>query len=102
MDQDFIKKEKILSLEFYNYKGIFTGSLKGMRYRIEKSGEKEKPCFLVHIWDEPYNYDVTSEEEMEKSEFEFSDEGKENVVRWLNDVYRQKYMKKVEEEEEEN
>ena len=31
-----IEKDKILSLEFYNYKGIFSGSLKGMRYRIEK------------------------------------------------------------------
>lgn len=90
-----IENSKILSLEFYNYKGIFTGSLKGMRYRIEKVTEEEKePVFLVHVWKEPYNYEVTPKEEMDKKTFAFSKEGKQEVVDWLNTMFREKYEKK--------
>lgn len=90
-----IENSKILSLEFYNYKGIFTGSLKGMRYRIEKVTEEGKePVFLVHAWKEPYNYEVTPKEEMDKKTFAFSKEGKQEVVDWLNTMFREKYEKK--------
>ena len=65
-----IEKETILSLEFYNYKGIFTGSLKQMRYRICKIEEEEKKFFEVSVWGGPYNYDVTPEEEMEVQKFD--------------------------------
>lgn len=87
-----IENSKILSLEFYNYKGIFTGSLKGMRYRIEKvTKEEEQAVFLAHAWKEPYNFEVTPKEEMEKKEFEFSEEGKQEMVEWLNILYGKKY-----------
>lgn len=90
-----IQDNKILSLEFYNYKGIFTGSLKGMRYRIEKvTKEEEEPVFLVHAWREPYNYEVTPKEEMDEREFAFSKEGKQEVVDWLNTMFREKYETK--------
>lgn len=82
-----IEKEKILSLEFYNYKGIFTGSQKGMRYRIEKITIDDNPFFSVDIWPEPYNYDVTPKSDMLHKDFPFSEEGKLLVVEWLNQTY---------------
>lgn len=94
-----IENSKILSLEFYNYKGIFTGSLKGMRYRIEKvTKEEEQSVFLAHVWKEPYNFEVTPEEEMDKKEFSFSEEGKQEMVEWLNILYGKKYEIKQDEQ----
>ena len=93
-----IKKEQILSLEYYNYGGIFTGSLRGMRYRVEKVKEEDGTCFMVHTWKEPYGYDVTPKEDMKMKKFIFSDEGAQKVVEWLNLLYEEEYK----EEEEEN
>lgn len=93
-----IENSKILSLEFYNYKGIFTGSLKGMRYRIEKvTNEEEQVAFLAHAWKEPYNFEVTPKEEMDKKEFAFSEEGKQEMVEWLNTLYGEKYERRRDE-----
>ena len=87
-----IEKDKILSLEFYNYKGIFSGSLKGMRYRIEKiKKEDETDKFLVSVWDEPYSFDVTPEEKITQKEIAFSEEGRGEVVEWLNQYYLENY-----------
>lgn len=87
-----IEKDKILSLEFYNYKGIFSGSLKGMRYRIEKiKKEDETDKFLVSVWDEPYSFDVTPKEKITQNEIAFSEEGRGEVVRWLNQYYLENY-----------
>ena len=87
-----IEKDKILSLEFYNYKGIFSGSLKGMRYRIEKiKQEDETDKFLVSVWDEPYSFDATPEEKIVQKEIVFSEEGRGEVVKWLNQYYLENY-----------
>lgn len=94
-----IQYEKVLSLEFYNYKGIFTGSLKGMRYKIQKKIEKneaeeEISKFEVFAWPEPYNFETTEEALIVKKEFEFSEEGKKEVVNWLNTHYQEQYENK--------
>lgn len=87
-----IERETILSLEFYNYKGIFTGSLEQMRYRICKIEEEEEKTFEVCVWRGPYNYDVTPKEEMEVRTFDFSEDGKTELVDWLKAIYVEKYQ----------
>ena len=55
MPVNFLKKEK------------YTGSCKGMRFRMEKF-EKEgadAPILQVSVWPEPYSFDCTPEEEKE-------------------------------------
>ena len=55
MPVNFLKKEK------------YTGSCKGMRFRMEKF-EKEgadAPILRVSVWPEPYSFDCTPEEEKE-------------------------------------
>lgn len=92
---EMLNKNKILSLEFYNYKGIFSGSMKGMRYRIEKiKKDDESANFLVSVWDEPYSYDATPKENILTKEIEFSEEGREEVVNWLNQHYKEGYSRK--------
>lgn len=87
-----LRRDQILSLEYYNYKGIFTGSMKAMRYRIEKIEEEENKFFLVHIWQGPYNFDVTSKEEMRKKEFPFTEEGAEEVTDWINKIFENNFI----------
>lgn len=89
---DYLRREQILSLEYYNYKGIFTGSIKDMRYRIEKKEEEEEKIFLVHIWHGPYNFEVTSKEEMLRQEFAFTEDGAKEATLWINEVYEEEYL----------
>lgn len=54
-----------------------------MRYRIEKLEQE----FFVTIWPEPYNFETTAEKEKENQRFIFSEEGREEMVQWLNQRY---------------
>lgn len=83
-----VKKDQILSLEYYRYKGMFSGSFKGMRYRIEKITKGEEDFFEVYVWPEPYNFEMTSKEVMKEKNFPFTDEGRESVVNWINENYK--------------
>lgn len=77
MPINFLKKEK------------FTGSHKGMRFRMEKleiEGE-EKPGLGVAVWPEPYGYDATPDAEKEKIVLEFNAEGLAKGVDWINEQY---------------
>lgn len=85
-----VTEESVLTLEYYNYKGVFTGSMKGIRYRIEKLQEETEVYFWVHIWDEPYSYEATSKEEMVERKFAFSYEGRKELVEWINAYYEGK------------
>lgn len=78
MPINFLKKEK------------FTGSHKGMRFRMEKldpETEGEDVRLLVTVWPEPYNYDSTEEEKKQKKVFGFDAQGIADGVNWLNEQY---------------
>ena len=68
-------------------KEVYSGSMKGMRYRLEKTGEKEALKILVHIWPEPFCFDKTEDEKKISNEFEFSKDGMNQIVIWLNEQY---------------
>ncbi|MCB7319034.1 hypothetical protein [Lacrimispora sp. 210928-DFI.3.58] len=79
MPIQFLKKEK------------FTGSHHGMRFRMEKletEGE-DGPRLGVTVWPEPYNFDVTPDEEKEKASFDFSADGIAEGVAWINQQYEE-------------
>ncbi|MGO5052723.1 hypothetical protein ACTQ6A_09420 [Lachnospiraceae bacterium LCP25S3_G4] len=79
-----IKKEDILSLNFYNYKQPFYGSNQGIRYRISKIGDKQDTQLEVTIWPEPFCYEMTAEDKKETKTFQFSENGQEEIIKWLN------------------
>ena len=87
-----ITSDDILSLNFYNYGNPFTGSYQGMRYRIIKQKEakdeegnilKEEGLLAV-IWPEPFAYAKTQDALKTTQLFPFSEEGKAQVIEWLN------------------
>lgn len=67
----------------YIKKDDFTGSYKGMRYRLSKSGDGME----VVIWPGPYNFVKTPEQKKQRKEFPLTVEGKEEAVKWLNEQY---------------
>ena len=77
-----ITTEDVLNMNFYK-KEKFTGSYKGMRYRLSKGGDGME----VVIWPGPYNFIKTPEQKKQKKEFPLTIEGKEDAVKWLNEQY---------------
>ena len=78
-----IEKKDLLPLGFLK-KSPYTGSFKGIRYRIEKQEEGEGKSLLVYSWPEPYAFLHTPEEEKEKKSFPFSEEGLEEIRLYLS------------------
>ena len=77
MPVNFLKKEK------------YTGSCKGMRFRMEKfekEGE-ETPVLRVSVWPEPYSFDCTPEEEKQFLECTFDADGIAKGADWINERY---------------
>ena len=71
-----------LSTKFLK-KEAFSGSHKGMRYTIKKSEEG----IIVYVYSEPWSFEMTLEEERLIKEFDFSDEGIQEAIAWLNEFY---------------
>jgi hypothetical protein len=72
----------VISLQYIK-KEPFTGSYKGMRYRLAKKGEGME----VVIWPQPLNYIKTPDSLKQRKDFDLTLEGKEEAVRWLNEQY---------------
>lgn len=83
-----IKRSDLLALNFYK-KEKFTGSFKGMRYRVELCGEKPDLKLKATVWPEPYAYDATADDKKISEEFEYSEEGMDLVAAWLNEQHKE-------------
>ena len=71
-----------LSTKFLK-KETFSGSHNGMRYSIKKEDEG----ITVYIYAQPWSFESTPEEYFLKREFEFSDDGVQNAITWLETIY---------------
>ena len=80
-----INKKDLLPLSFLK-KSPYTGSSRGIRYRIEKQEEGEEKSLLVYTWPEPYAFSHTPEEEKEKKSFPFSEVGLEEIRLYLSSL----------------
>lgn len=79
MPVNFLKKEN------------FTGSDRGMRYRMEKGEENGDTVLIVTVWPEPYGFDATPDEQKTRETFPFSEEGIEAGVAWLNQMKEERF-----------
>lgn len=80
--RNMIKKETFVPMAFFK-KEAYTGSRHGMRYRVKK----EEDQFLAWVYPEPYCFEATPEDNKTKKEFPFTEEGRGEVVAWLNEQY---------------
>ena len=87
---DMIGEKDILSFGHYSKGKPFTGSFKGMRYRIVKekaADEDDTDKFRVDLWPEPLCYEATPDDKITVQRFAFTEDGYRDVVRYLNDMY---------------
>ena len=90
-----IKREDILPMGFLK-KSDFSGSYKGLRYRLKiisetvtsDSGEERKEDHLLcETWPGPFNYHTTPDEVKMSNKFSFDEDGVCDSISWMNDVY---------------
>lgn len=77
-----LKKETFVPMAFFK-KEAYSGSMKGMRYRVWK----EEEAFFASVYPEPFCYEATPEEKKIWAEFPFSEEGRVQALEWLNQQY---------------
>lgn len=87
-----LKSADLFHLPFYK-KSPYTGSMKGMRYYIEKAQENDTDIFRVWIFPGPYCFEKTADSQKESKTFAFSEESIACIADWLNEQYtkRQDY-----------
>lgn len=87
-----IERKDILSIPYLK-KTTFTGSYDGLRFRfavVKKESEvqeEEQQVLQITAWEGPYGFDATSEEKKQQMETEFSEEGIQNGIDWLNALW---------------
>ncbi len=87
-----VKREDLLRLSFYK-KTHYSGSLEGMRFRIEKreeetgEGEDKKTFFRAWIYPEPYSFDVTDDALKSYKDFPFEEKSLDDIKDWLDESY---------------
>ncbi|HOO28484.1 MAG TPA: hypothetical protein PLU43_08460, partial [Lachnospiraceae bacterium] len=85
-----IDRKQILSFSHYKKGKAYTGSQKGMRYRIQKKESKGEEQFCVDVWPEPFCFEKTDQKQITEAVFSFSEEGYEQVLKYLNDRYEER------------
>lgn len=83
-----IDHNTILSFNHYKKGKPFTGSLKGLRYRIVKetaADEDDTDKFRVDTWPEPFCYEATDKDKIEVQYFPFDEKGYEDIITYLNE-----------------
>ena len=83
-----IDASQIMPLNFFMYKGVYSGEHHGMRYRIKKKRAKNLMKFSRHMWwQKPYSFAATPKEEIISDTFPLSEEGRLQLVDWLKQMY---------------
>lgn len=78
----------------YLKKTTFTGSCRNMRYLIKKVSEEDGDKICTIVWPGPMNFESTEEEKKVSHETEFSKEGIDKAVQWLNEYYVKEFQDK--------
>lgn len=82
--------ERLMNLNHFTYKKPFSGSDKNRQFRyiirmiINEEPTKEKMLRAICWWGE-FNSSVTPDQEKKVREFEFSEEGYDEAIKWLNE-----------------
>ena len=93
----------VKTIKYYYYPESFSGSFRGLRYRLgqnwtpeidlfdEKNAEYlEKTVLVVSVWPEPFCYSYTKKnnpEVIDTMEFDFTDKGLEQARLWICSKY---------------
>ncbi|MCR5774459.1 MAG: hypothetical protein K6G42_05190 [Lachnospiraceae bacterium] len=93
-----ITEKALYGINYYRYGEPYFGSDEGMRFRLAReplkdkkpAGEDEKPDppkLRAEVWFGRLSYENTPEEEITSEEFEFSEAGFSEAVKWMNEKH---------------
>ncbi|WP_022764025.1 hypothetical protein [Butyrivibrio sp. XPD2006] len=92
-----IELSSFFNLSHYEYGEAYFGSHKGMRYRLAREplenvkftpvDQRGPATLMATVWPEPNAYGKTDPSLMTSENFEVSQEGLEEAVKWINDQY---------------
>lgn len=95
--EEVITGQKLYKYTHYLYGEAFYGSYKGMRYRMAREPlenvffkdkeTQESGQFMVTVWPEPNSYTTTADELKKSFFFPFTEQGREDAIRCLNEQY---------------
>ena len=96
-----IENKDSYGITWYEHGQPYYGSHRGMRFRIARdpmddvsltpADKKGDARFQIIIWPEPYSFDATPDEDKQQAEFPFDEVGKEEMIKWLNEQYREQF-----------
>lgn len=85
-----INESDIYRLNYFTYKKPFTGSCGNMRYRIIQTQEEGQEAQLsADVYPQPYCWEDTPKEQIQGRDFPFSEEGRTQMIAWLNEKYKE-------------
>jgi hypothetical protein len=92
-----ISRKDIFKFSFFYYGEYFTGSYRGLRYRLGRDPlenvffapeeTRRSGRLSASVWPEPFSYDSTPAESIETRDFDFSEEGLLEAIKWINEKY---------------
>ena len=77
----------IMPLNFFKYKGVYTGQHNGMRYMLKQTGEKPDLKLSACVWRGPYASCAVKEEDKTTEIFELTEDGRLAAVEWIRQQY---------------
>ena len=83
-----LTRADFLTLNFIK-KEDFSGSHKGIRFMLHQETADEGKKLKVYLWSEPFGFDATPDENKQSKLFDFSEEGLDEAINWLNENYEQ-------------
>ena len=101
-----IERDDIHTIKYFDYGEAFYGSYMGMRYRValepldfilyKSKEDKEKYQIRAYAWKEPFSFNEVNTDPEKKeeggltySDFDFTEEGICDSIKWLNEKYRE-------------
>ena len=79
--------DEVLNLNYYK-KTSYSGWINGMRFLIRREQQEDQTdIFHAWVWPGPFIFDLTDEEKKSDFTAPFSDNGKQEVVDWINEQY---------------
>lgn len=82
-----IDASQIMPLNFFMYKGVYSGEHHGMRYQVKKRAKNLMKFSEAYVWQKPYSFAATPKEEIISDTFPLSEEGRLQLVDWLKQMY---------------
>lgn len=81
--------DEVLNLNFYKL-SAYTGWINPLRFRIKmEKTEDGESIFRAWIWPGPYIFDAVDDDKKISHTAPFTQEGKQEIVDWINTQYEQ-------------